>query len=272
MNKQRLPMNATCAAEVEQYIRTRAKQLRADGYVWTGIIDQVDTGIYMSKFERMNRLYTVIYKSTEANCSALPYFQLVGKVVTIDDCCITGYLNHNKIAHVVAAMHTTGTAYKAISKFYGDRCAERSGVFLMNHIDEGIIILNEIGASVEAVDAYCLHPIVQGDDDLKKNIDWVIEGQDAYTLMLAMEYRKTAMAYLSQHEMSKGGIQLSPLEEVNQMLIADKVQNRKDFEIYHKGTHPNSDRLTQYFNEWLAALGVSEDEYQYLVGICDGCN
>ena len=47
------------------------------------------------------------------------------------------------------------------------------------------------------------------------------------------------------------------------MLIADKVENRKDFERYH-WDHSNAARLTEYFREWLTALGISEDRYMEL--------
>lgn len=84
--------------------------------------------------------------------------------------------------------------------------------------------------------------------------------------MLATEYRWTANSYLSFHPSRPlDEIKLSPLEEVNQMLIADKIQNRKDFEMYHLGKHPSSERLQQYFSEWLERLGVSESMYQEFV-------
>ena len=44
--------------------------------------------------------------------------------------------------------------------------------------------------------------------------------------------------------------------------IADKIQNRKDFELYHELTHPRSKELIQYFKNWLEKLGVSEEAYQ----------
>lgn len=156
--------------------------------------------------------------------------------------------------------------YLAIKKFYGDRCAQRSGVQLINHIDQGLKIMLARDATLSAMDAYCLHPLYQNDVDLST------EGKmhaafcnSAYTVMLAMEYRNIANQYLARVNMPTGGIKLSPLQEVNEMLIADKVQNRKDFELYHKGVHANSDRLDAYFKEWLQALNVSEDQYQEYV-------
>ncbi len=61
--------------------------------------------------------------------------------------------------------------------------------------------------------------------------------------------------------MNRKGI--SPLPEVNQMLIADKIQNRKDFELYHQKTHPRNQELQLYFRNWLEKSGISEDRYQF---------
>lgn len=56
-------------------------------------------------------------------------------------------------------------AYRLISEYYSDKVAKRSNVPLMNHIDEGIDILISIGACQDTIDAYCIHPILQSDDD-----------------------------------------------------------------------------------------------------------
>jgi len=119
----------------------------------------------------------------------------------------------------------------------------------MNHIDEGLIVLDAIGAEEIAKRAYCLHPLLQDDENLK-------------AVFLAMEYRIVANSCLSHHV----GVapRASTIDAVNQMLIADKVQNRKDFEQHHKGVHPESERLSAYFANWLSELGISEERYQEL--------
>jgi hypothetical protein len=155
-------------------------------------------------------------------------------------------------------------AYSLIRWFYGDRVAVRSGVPYMQHIDDGLAILVELGASQEARDAFCLHPIVQGDQDLASNLRHLCEDTDipAYTVALAVEYRSVANEFLSPKESHPGyddpaAIRLSPLPEVNAMLLADKRQNYKDFKLHHDGTHPRSDRLHRYFQAWLARLESS---------------
>jgi hypothetical protein len=88
---------------------------------------------------------------------------------------------------------------------------------------------------------------------------------DLYALALAMEYRWVANSYLSQRMIqSIDEIQLSPLIEVQQMLIADKIQNRKDFDRYHRDTHPRARELDRYFRNWLTALEITEARYQEL--------
>lgn len=160
--------------------------------------------------------------------------------------------------------------YKTISDFYGDQTTKRSGIRLMNHIDEGLHILEKIGASEEAKRAYCLHPIVQDDNSLKEN-SHLLKDVDYRVIINSIEYRSVANEYLSYREMkSLDEVRLSPLKDVNDMLIADKIQNRKDFELYHLGTHDRSKQLDQYFKNWLEVLGVSEDFYNetksFLIG------
>lgn len=119
------------------------------------------------------------------------------------------------------------------------------------------------------MEAFCLHPIVQSDDELRAyfqsekfhgDCDW-----EPRALVLAMEYRWIANAYLSTRRIdSISEIQLGILTEVQEMLVADKVQNRKDFERYHRD-HPRFKELTEYFQNWLRRLEISEPEYLRLI-------
>lgn len=158
--------------------------------------------------------------------------------------------------------------YQLIEEFYGDSVAKRSRVPMINHIHEGLVVLDEIEASEFAKRAFCIHPLIQADVDLENNYD-ILVGCDPHAIALAMEYRSVANEYLSQKVGTGHEIRLSPLGEVNDMLIADKVQNRKDFETYHKGTHPRSDELELYFAQWLEVLNVSEYDYNVLCDAID---
>lgn len=156
--------------------------------------------------------------------------------------------------------------YRAIEKHYGDQTAERSGVPLIRHIDHGLAILAAIGASARARRAFCLHPLVQANEDLAASYPRLgTLTDDPRVLALALEYRHVANATLSTRPItSAADIPLSPLGEVNDMLIADKVQNRADFEAHHEGTHPRSTELARYFRLWLERLGVDEARYAEL--------
>lgn len=156
--------------------------------------------------------------------------------------------------------------YKLISAHYGDQVARRSQVPLMNHINEGIVVLDRIAATDQAKRAFCLHPLLQADVDLKANYPMVASTCDAWVMMLAMEYRNIANAFLSDKMDAPYDIpiKLSPLFEVNEMLVADKVQNRKDFITHHKSTHDRSAQLDLYFRKWMAALDISEETYEKL--------
>jgi hypothetical protein len=156
--------------------------------------------------------------------------------------------------------------YRAILEFYGGQSAHRSRVPLIAHIDEGLVILGAIGATREAHEAFCLHPLLQSDDALAQSrASRSVFAQcspDPVPLALALEYRQVANAYLSCHCRGDSDvIVLSEEPQVNDMLVADKVQNRKDFEIHHHETHENADVLARYFRNWLRRLGIGEERY-----------
>lgn len=153
--------------------------------------------------------------------------------------------------------------YKLISAFYAEREASRSKVKLINHINEGLVVLDNISASDEAKRAFCLHPMLQDDNDLAENYPVLKDSIKGSVLILAMEYRSVANEFLREKVMRSPipPIRLSPLYEVNDMLIADKIQNRKDFITYHLETHPNRKELSIYFDMWLGTLGVDTNMY-----------
>jgi len=154
--------------------------------------------------------------------------------------------------------------YDMINEYYGDQCAKRSGVPYINHIKEGVKILDRIDATIEAKCAYCIHPIFQDDSTLENNFNYCYEVSEDI-LLLVIEYRNVANRGLSCFQVDDPSkIYLSPLKDVNDMLIADKVQNRKDFLRYHLGTHPKSKELDIYFKNWLRALNVTEAMYEKL--------
>jgi len=189
------------------------------------------------------------------------YKTLVNKtIITSIECDIVDYLVKNRIPHELVSFNQF-YEYHDIEVFYGNEISNRSGVRLMNHIDEGLAILEWIGASEEAKRAYCLHPIFQTDEILPLYCDELSVNHKI--LVRVMEYRSVANEYLSKREIqSIEEIRLSPLKDVNDMLIADKIQNRKDFEIYHEATHPRSKELAKYFKNWMERLNISEQMYQ----------
>lgn len=158
--------------------------------------------------------------------------------------------------------------YLAAFERLAGKAAERSGLSYLKHVREGVEILRLLDASQRSVDAFCLHPLVQSDEELVLSLSsdaWLGLEIDPLALATAMEYRSVANAYLSTDPLRPPqAIKLSPLDDVNDMLIADKVQNRKDFEL-HNGENPRAAHLADYFESWLDALGITDADYRDLV-------
>ena len=154
----------------------------------------------------------------------------------------------------------TNICYQIIRQYYGPRKAQRSGLPYMKHIDDGIKILEAIDASQTAIEAFCIHPIVQEDDYLCSTLNGVLfDDIPGNTLATAFLYREIANSYLSNKELNVA--EHRELEEklqkhidVQHMLVADKVQNKFDFMNHHYEIHERSDELLEYFNTWIDDL------------------
>lgn len=148
--------------------------------------------------------------------------------------------------------------YKVIRDFYGDTVAERSQVPLINHIREGVLLLEKWGCSDLETRAFCIHPLVQNNIPIVYNSNKPIS-MGAFSL--AEEYRDKANAYLCRPD-SDHINDILELAEILQhmskpcawMLLADKVQNQKDFRKYHWFTHERGYQLEKYFNLWIETL------------------
>lgn len=274
MSDLRLPKDAASPRELWQYYETRSRQMLHEGYAWSGVIEwapgffnQAIRTFFHSESGRRWVSFFVVPSARGKGVMRRLATASPDPIVTLDDCELAPILKHLGVPHrVVGTQLLESVEYKLVQEFYGDQKAQRSQVFLMNHIDEGLAVMCWAGCSMQAARAFCLHPLLQNDNDLADNYVNVTGAlrsvrDGAETIALAMEYRSVANEYLAHHAWPAAGIRLSPLPEVQQMLVGDKVQNRKDFELHHAGTHANSARLAEYFKQWCAALGVDERAY-----------
>lgn len=146
-----------------------------------------------------------------------------------------------------------------IEGFYGDKVAKRSLVPLINHIIEGVMVLECLGATSNAIDAFIIHPLFQSDQEFFAN-QLQLRELPFEVMVNVMEYRRAANTFLCRPhtdvwEFDDVVEQVGQMsQDVRHMLIADKWQNQKDFRIHHLGTHDRSDQLERYFNMWLYLL------------------
>lgn len=253
----RFNYDANTIAEARTYMIGRSRQLIRHGYMLVNI-NEFDWGL-STYYEKDNIIYQSIYVLNDYRNKGVYKRNVTHKIVTSYECGIDDYLELNSIPFIMENLSGM-KEYETIQDLYGNKKTKRSGADLMNHIDEGLYILEKIGASNVAKKAYCLHPIVQGDNELLEH--YYNFHYHPTVVIAAIEYRSVANDYLSRREIKTlGDIRLSPLKDVNDMLIADKMQNRKDFDLYHNGTHDRTSELNQYFDNWFKRLNITEEFY-----------
>ena len=232
-----------------------AERLIQDGLEWgvrtfahspTGIRHQ---SIYVYASQRRRELFAEHLLRTRGT-----------PVVTTPDADLERYLQKHNCRYQVVGQHIENYEYRVIAEQYGEKRAARSGAYYMNHIDEGLAVLAGLQASERARRAFCLHPLVQSDDALARYYAYADQlTADPHVLTLALEYRHIAQLAPSSREVARAAdIALGPLEEVHDMLRADKLQNYKDFVLHHRATHARGAALDRYFRMWLERLEVDD--------------
>ena len=269
--KKRFDLCANTHADAVRYITNRALQIAHSGATLQKIYE-IPEGVW-AVFEYNEEVYHALYILNEFRGQGT-FYKLWKqksdgrgypvKMLTTSACTLAPYFKHKGIPFLIVNGLTNTEEYKLVENIYGNQTAQRSGIYYMNHIDEGLYILNKIGASFEAKLGYILHPIFQSDNELRAIYNHTsLKNISAQSIINAVEYRSVANEYLSYRTVRDlDEIRLSPLKDVNHMLVADKVQNRKDFELYHLDSHQRSPELLQYFKNWMARLDVTEDFYQ----------
>ena len=291
----RFNFNAKTVEEAGEYFRNRAFQLLRDDFEWSGFVtpliwNGVIWGAKTSFFDREHpedKYVSIYVLEGHQNQGHMKRYLSTSEetFVTTDPCGVFDYLYQHAYEVYLTGDWLTLPGYRQIEKYYGSRKANRSGQYLMQHIDEGIAILHFLGED-SLGDAFAFHPLVQNDEDLKANFNSLIPEEEydstnpealyplnandipnPYDLLLAFEYRNIANQFLSKMEGHPGfkdasEIVLSPLTQVNTMLRADKIQNYKDFLLYHAKSHPRRDWLDKYFMQWFERLEISWEDFE----------
>lgn len=204
-------------------------------------------------------------------------------ILTTKSCNIETVLDKFEVNYVVAKtfFDFESPAYELISTYYGDERTKRNNVPKLYHILEGLSILSRtslLSNSVDkdTLDAYCLHPLTQAQDYYARDLldNYNKSNERTNVVLLASQYAVVANSYLLHHHMSDSKLQklqkdlqqmLVGQHKIIQMLVADKIQNRKDFHAYYTASsYKNYVELTSYFEHWLQQLDVNKAMIQTL--------
>lgn len=122
----------------------------------------------------------------------------------------------------------------------------------MNHIDEGIAILRKLAADKDVIKAWILHPLFQTDLENFQNRNYGNLKLDIRVVTLGHAYRELANSFLPK-DYRNSAPKVEP-KEIYQMLLADKIQNSKDF-YFNTGIEAcRREELDIYFGKWRLAL------------------
>lgn len=252
-----LDTNLTSSQEnaVTEYLQNRWFQLRCieNKYFEAPLIfkgNEFQTLVFHNRYGNFIEKYVCVYLYSNFRGNG-KYRGLVEKlnraeykILTFEDCGLEEYLLKIKANYECVHM---SEAYKIIQEYYKGKFAKRTGLSYMNHIHEGIMILEDI----DEQEAFMLHPIFQ--DGAEKNFD--LKNIKKNVITLAKRYAKTANSYLPK-DYEKDPPKIP--SNIYRLLSIDKVQNYKDFILNkHVFSEEKVEQMKIYFSKWFEALCLS---------------
>lgn len=259
---ERLNHTTTDTSELLEFAFTRSRQLLSVGYSLTDIsVSSTQYTCISALYSKGNKEYKAIYMLHSHRCGKNfsdwnERFRPDLPTLIVAQPWMVQYLRFNSIDSIAVNGPFTMPEYQAVERYYNNRKPTRANVWLMNHVDEGLAILHAYGADPKASEVFCLHPLIQSDSELLNNRHLLTEFP-LFDWAGTFEYRSVANEYLAHRDIeSSSSIRLSPLEYVNQAILADKIQNYKDFMLHHN-KHINYSRLFTYFHNWFDIFDVS---------------
>jgi hypothetical protein len=279
----RLPLDADDFEPALAYLEARQRQALMDGWkavpgaerlVHEGTEWGVRTfAISPTTGERHQQIYVYASQRRRDVFAAHLLRTRATPVVTTPDADLERYLDKHNCRYDVVGRFVEVYEYRVIAEQYGDKRAARSGVYYMDHIDEGLAVLVGLGASERARRAFCLHPLVQDDAALARYFTYADQlTADPHVLTLALEYRHIAQSTRSTRTpvlATAAEIPLGPLADVHDMLRADKLQSYKDFIRHHRASHPRAAAIDRYYRLWLERLGIDDATRERCFGLMD---
>lgn len=165
--------------------------------------------------------------------------------------------------------------YIQIRKFYAGRTCKRTGVAHIEHIDQGLRILDDLNAPQDTKRAWCLHPLAQavtsGSDRKDKNVGAYLLGRwrNRVAATRAFDYALSADQVLSRDPLHRFDNIVKPtLASTYMMLVADKIQNYHHFESEWDSFDPQDRyRLSTYFDRWHDVLSLNPDQVGYYTAL-----
>ena len=148
--------------------------------------------------------------------------------------------------------------YRLIEKSYRKHTSRRTQQPYMKHIDQGLWLLLHVNDDPAVLGAWCAHPLFQINSVLQEALHARTSiTEHGRTVVLAMEYRAVANAFLTPDWSRAGLPRVSAIEEVNQLLVVDKFQNAREAYLFSdKLGEERCAQLDVYFRKWFDALGI----------------
>lgn len=274
--KERFNSDVFSHTEAGEYYKNRMIQLLPYGWSWDGYMTDILGGVEvtLNHVDKGDFSSAIIFKNETGKGYMQLYFKSNAKnpdfrYVTGPMCKkMKSWLDYTGISYTEFDPFF-GPEYLSVQKFYGDTKGHRSGQYYMNHIDEGLFIIRELCKNhphvdlvLEAERAFCLHPLMQDDAHFvacKPASRW-----SNRALMLTVEYRNIANSYLPKDTYTKTAPKEIVSEEVKIMLVADKIQNCKDYNLYVRESESATKvaQLDDYFEQWFDVLSVDRKLYE----------